>query len=228
MTRARVAGLVTAAVGLVGAVGALHLPRVQARLGGLGRAVCPVTPLDPASREEARRRAVVGLRGEGAAPGRPALGFSLGVTTEGEVRAWASRERVACEDARGGSTVTCVEVPARSRSAARAGSGAARVSFRFDPAGRLAAVVAVEDSLTPGDAVASVERTGAALERALGRPAAVTGTLAPAWVAGGDLRQARLEHRFADYYAAVAATRVGRAGAAVTEEYQLLATPPGG
>ncbi len=229
MTRRRLAFAVLSGALLgVGTVGALHHPAARGALRRWGGRVCPVAPLDPVAREAGRRRAVAGLAGDAVAPAKPALGFVLGATVEGEVRAWIASTRAACEDARGGSTITCVGVPSSALPSASPGAALSRVSFRFDPASRLVAIVAVRDGLSAAFALETWERSREDLARALGAPSSSAGQRSAAWLDGGDLRQLRLEHRFVDYYAAVAATRVGRAGVAVTEEYQLLVDPAEG
>lgn len=228
MTRRRaVITAATAATLAVALVGAMHLPFARAWLGRVGGGVCPVAPLDPVAREEGRRRAVASLAGKGAAPAKPALGFRLGETPEARVRAWILTEGLRCEDARGGSTVTCVDVPPAALPDGARAAPLTRVSFRFDPSSRLVAVVAVRDALAAEVAVASLERSRDALARELGPATSVVGQASASWLEAGDLRQARVEHRFSDYYAAVAATRIGRNGVAVTEEYQLVVQAPG-
>ena len=192
----------------------------------LGRSVCPVPPLDPVAREEGRRRAVADLAGDKVSPSRPALGFELGATTEAEVRTWIITHQLSCDDARGGSTVSCSRVPDAAVPEGSRGAEITRASFRFDVSSRLVAVVLVRDALGADVAVSTFTRGRDALSQRLGPPTRSSGEVSAEWLAGGDLRQARVEHRFSNYFAALAATRIGRTGVALTEEYQLIVSDP--
>ena len=78
-----------------GFIGFLHTPAGRPLLAALGVG-CPVKRVTPAQAEALRQRGLSGLRGARPAPARPALGLSLDVSTEKDVKAWASRAHLEC------------------------------------------------------------------------------------------------------------------------------------
>jgi hypothetical protein len=201
----RIAAAGAAAAAALAAVGLLHLPWARpllARLGG-----CPASRVSPAQVERAQGRAWASLRGAGAAPGRPALGFALGGTTRGEVEAWARARALSCERLRDGALLRCAGVPAGALGAAAYDD--VSFGFRLRDA-RLVNVTTLRGDLPAAEAAARLADAAARLSRALGPPqrAAAPG-------AGLDF----LQYRYVDYLADVTAMSIPGRGHAVREHY---------
>jgi hypothetical protein len=175
----------------------------------------------PAQREEARF--MFSLRHahpDGLlAKSRPALGFTLDVTTREEVAAWATSRGLNCAKPRTGPDFECTGVDAAQLPEAYRGSNVDALWFNFGLHGELISLTAVRrDSSAQG-----VEQTYQLLQKSLTRDAGpLFHTEGDASIlASAPLRQASSELRFRDYYALVRATNVGDSYV-VTEEYRSL------
>ncbi|MCL2449908.1 MAG: hypothetical protein FWD17_13260, partial [Polyangiaceae bacterium] len=89
-------GRAFAATGVLGAaavIGALHAPFARGWLEHLGG--CPLAAASrmTAVEQERARHIALGDRGPTPAVAHPAVGFTLDVSTEDDVRAWAARTR---------------------------------------------------------------------------------------------------------------------------------------
>jgi hypothetical protein len=85
-------------VGALLAGGAVFHPQLLRRFGSADR--CPHLAKG-AELEEARKKAVASLAGEGAAPTTNVLGFAVGKATKPEILAWALANSVTCSDVDG-------------------------------------------------------------------------------------------------------------------------------
>jgi hypothetical protein len=204
--------------GVVALIGALHLPAGRALLRQVGG--CPVgTPLAAADADQARAVAWSTVRGVGAAPARPALGFALGETTRDGVRAWADQAGAACVDE--GASLRCAALPAGLWGDAGPGD---ELRAGFDGAGALVSVVVSLSGRTPEAASAAWSRLADGLDAQLGAKAARRGDGTAAGLARGGMAQAVAEARFEDFRASVTATQLGAGRVTVRAVYQLL--PP--
>jgi hypothetical protein len=199
-------------------VAVLHTPLVmQLMAGGGDGAGCPFgaerDPGTPEQRDASRRAAVQRLKGEGAAPSRPAGEFTLGRTTRADVLAWASRRGTACRPGRDRRGLQCdVE----------AGSARRVLYADFDRSDVLVALLSMSYSRDAGSASAGLAAARAALQGVVGEPTRRSGEEAAAYLAARPLRQARSEYRRANYFAALSATNLGAGGYLVSQVYQAI------
>jgi hypothetical protein len=206
---ARIAAIAVAGLGLIAL---LHLPFARPLLARV--AGCPFDRVTPRQVELARESALRRLRGTGVAPARPALGFTLDRTTLGDVREWARREGVRCEESRQSTLVKCDNVPASVLAPGAAGSFD-EVAFGFRIADRqLMNITTLCGGLDASAAAARLSETATRLERELGAPAAKR--LPAGWTAAGP---AFISYRFRDYLAEASAMRVPSHGVVVREHY---------
>lgn len=197
----------TAALG-VAAIASLHAPWARPLLRRVGG--CPAARVTPEQVEAAQRRAWRNVRGSGAAPARPALGFALYRTTLAEVEAWARARGLACEAARAGALYRCSAVPASAIALGASGTyDDVAFGFRLSDR-RLVNLTTLRTGLAPEDAAARMQAITGALRQALGGPAeSAAGGAGPAYVA----------YRFADYAADVTSMRLPGRGNALREHY---------
>jgi hypothetical protein len=218
-------GFAAAALVSTGFIGFLHTPAGRPVLRAVLGDRCPLGldhPLTAAQRDEARATALATLRGADRAPGRPALGFALDTTTRAGISAWAATHAVTCAAA--GSSLRCGAAPG---SALGGTHDVDTIDFAFDAADRVVTVSTRVQKEDPAVALGGAVASTAALAATLGVPAAETGQLDAAWLAGGPVRQAAREFRFADYRARVVIAHVASGGFAVTELYQSIPAAPG-
>lgn len=203
--------------------GFLHTPAGRPYLARLAGKSCPFghEKLEPARREELRRLGLSKLaRSERPATGRSALGFELGRLNRAEVEAWAARHRVACSAESRGAGLACRDVPGELLG--EPGEERGSLSFRFDPRGRLVAVLRMVRTDDPDRAVLLGEAERSKLAERFGAPTRASGELSVAALERGPLRQARTEHRYRDVSAFTSVTNLGDEGYLVTEEAQLV------
>jgi hypothetical protein len=221
-----IGGSIAAALG-----GLLWLGHGVLRRGALGKEGCPFSaPISPEQAEALRARAMLPLRGEGIAPARSALGFTLGTTTRGDVSDWAVRQGVGCEPEPGANALRCAGVPAADpEEAGASGEGAkGNLYALFDPSGHLVALDVMRES-SPGETAA--RRFDAVRDRlaaALGPPSASWGEATAAYLGARPLRQAAAQFRFADFAADVTATNLAGRGIVLREQYRTIPAAPGG
>ncbi len=188
---------------------------------------------DPARREAGRLRRAEGLRGEGKASGRPALGFALDATTRAEIEAWAAKAGVSCVEPAAplfGADLDCSNVASGRLHRDASALDARSLWFQFDEAGLLVGVRAARYTPDPGAAAAALGAGVERLGREAGAPARRRGEPSAEYLAAGLLRQARVEFAFQDYFAAATATKLGQNEYVVVDEYRSLAgrSPAGG
>jgi hypothetical protein len=218
--RALKAAKVTAAVLAVttAGIGVLHLPFARSLMMSLGG--CPMAPgvkVDVAISEKARAIAAGAERGTAPAPARPALGFDLDATTFAEVRGWAKRANLDCDEARPG-LFKCSDVPA----AALGEPGGARVDdleLQFSQDGRLVNMTTWRDHMSPDGASTTARAIVASLSAALG-PGDANGAFDAAHLAATPAHSmSSVSYRFRDYVAEVTAMNAPSGGPSIREHY---------
>jgi hypothetical protein len=199
--------------GTIATIGALHLPFARPLLARL--AGCPFSRVTPEQVEQAQRSALRKLRGPHAAPARPALGFDLDATTLLDVKAWARRNGIACEESRQGTLLKCDTVPAARLISDGTGS-IDEVAFGFHLADHVLVNVTTLRTGIDGEAAAArLAEVATRLRRTLGDPAAARLPV-PGWDGSGP---AYVSYRFSDYLAEASAMRLPDRGVMVREHY---------
>jgi len=198
-------------------VGVLHTPLGRPLLARLGVG-CPVQA-SPEDVERARVKSARATRGTEASPAQPALGFVLDKMTEEDARSWADREHVSCESQRGGSLLTCKDVPGSALSG-RAGGPIDELALAFSPGSkRLVNIATAQYGLDGTTAAQQMQDVVASLERQLGKPTREAGERSARYLSGGPLRTALVRYRFTDYQADVTATNLPGKGMMLREHY---------
>ena len=157
--------------------------------------------------------------GDAAALGRPALGFTLDVTTPEQVLAWANEHHVDCTQPTRGHDLECTAVPASALGDANDGVAAKALWMDFASNGRLSTVIAMRRSPTAPPISHAFSEVSLRLNREVGPSTAVQGD--PALLSSGNLYQAVSEYKFADYYAVMRATNMGD-GFLLSQEFRSL------
>lgn len=204
---------------VVSLVGIAHAPFARSFLMKVGG--CPAGQASAAGVENARMVGVRATRGSERAPARPALGFTLDVTTKDEVLAWAKDHKLECTTAVQGMKLTCKDVPAGALEGRNPSLGPVGVlTLAFRPNGeRLVNLSAVTTGLSPEDAARSATHTGERLVAALGAPESGEARVDATHLAKGGYATSHLAFRFADYMSEVTATSVDGRGVLVREHY---------
>jgi len=210
--------------GLVVLGGLLHLPVARPLLARLG-APCPVRTVSAAEVDAARGPALAALRGEAAAPSRPALGLRLDATTAADVRGWARQHGVSCiAPPRAAHTLACSDVPAVALGLPASYGRVPDVALAFDAKGVLVAVDALRRGLSPRDAADAGAALVSRLSADLGPPSDRAGD----WTAehlDGPLRTSVVRFRFRDYVATVTATHLPGSGVILRQQYLSVGVP---
>jgi hypothetical protein len=211
-------GVGIAAAVLMGVV-LLHLPILKGALARFGG--CPFANAQMTSGEmdTARHWSLTTRRGEGPAPVRPALGFSLDTTTENDVHQWAKGANLSCEDKRDG-FIVCTAVPPETIGRPAGGAAIDELAFGFNRRRQLVNVTTMRTHLRPLDASAVSSRIASGLRDALGPATRSAGSLAAASLAQpGTLGMATVSYRFRDYVAEMATMNLPSSGLSVREHY---------
>ncbi len=153
------------------------------------------------------------------AQSRPALGFTLDVTTKAEVLAWADAHDISCKPLQGGSTLECSDVPASLLPAGENTLGLATEWFSFPFDDKLEIVKTIRKGNDPQIAIATLDGQEAALVAKAGAPGSRGGAKDATELGLGALRQASVEFQFQNYRATLRATNMGAKGYVVTELY---------
>lgn len=181
------------------------------RLAGI--AGCPMGQANAAQVDAARRGALAKDRGTQIAPARPALGFALNKTTLAEVRSWAEREHVDCEEERERTIVRCSDVPAPATGRAVELGTMTELLFGFAPHGPLDSVTVLYSRRSAGDASRIARSIESSLTQSLGPPPSRAGAFDNAGTT------ATLAYRFRDYEAELTMSPVSGSGHVVREAY---------
>lgn len=214
-TLAKAAGAITIAFAAFMIL--VHVPAGRRLLAPIFGATCPITPLNAQQAEAARITAAKQTAGQGLAPARPALGFTLEKTTADEVRAWAARVGATCTEERDGALLKCTHVPADAVAPVIAGPAPSEVVLMFEPTHMtLVNLTAYLSDVSEDVAASRAAAVGAALEKSLGPGQAVGEFTADTLV---RQRVASLSYRFADYQADVSATQLETHRVMVREHY---------
>jgi hypothetical protein len=204
----------------------IHLPPLSGWLGITGGhgGGCPFGFDHEESAEGhkvAKARLDATLRGQTPALARPALGFTLDVTTVTDVQQWSIAHGLGCEAKHGGTLVECGEVPASALPRGAGALGLTSAWFQFGDHGTLESLKTVRRDPVVGAVSAAFDAVQTDVSARAGAPAKQDGSAAPEVLANGALRQAMVEYRFTDYRALVRATNMGN-GFVLSEEYATL------
>ena len=204
---------VLVALTLVG--GFLHTKAGRPILARLGVG-CPVKA-SPEAVEAARLNSARAQRGTEAASSRPALGFALDTMTLADVKAWAEKQHVSCEDVRAG-LLRCTNVPL----AALGGTGPVidKLDLGFALASQhLVSISAWRNGLSSEAAAAQINAVVASMHVRVGEPTAQAGSRSASYLASGPLHTAMVEYHYKDYIADVSATNIPGRGLSLREHY---------
>ncbi len=218
------AGLGGVVIALVALIGFAHTPSGHFLLPYLwlgGK--CPVGgDMKPEARDAVRAQVLAPAAGTVPAHARPAMGFTLAVTTAAEITAWEAAHSLTCPQDVG--TTRCENVPANALDAAAAAYGSARqaqeVRFGFDAAGLLISVDVHYDLTDSTDAIALYQSISDALMAAAGPVTTERGLGTVEHIDHGPLQQDRREYDFADYRATVTLTNQGHGRYVLRETFQ--------
>jgi hypothetical protein len=207
---------VLAALTLV--IGALHMKAARPLLAKLGMK-CPIQG-SATDVEAARLKSARAQRGTETAASRPALGFALDTMTLADVKAWADKRHISCEEVRKSSFYRCSNVPESALSGASTGPVIAELDFGFAPSTeRLVNISAWRNGMTAADAAAQMNAVAASMKEELGAPTREAGDRSASYLASGPMRTAMLQYRFSDYIADVSATNIPGRGLMLREHY---------
>ncbi|HEY4102899.1 MAG TPA: hypothetical protein VGM44_03375, partial [Polyangiaceae bacterium] len=157
-------------------------------------------------------------RGVAAATSRPALGFALDSMTLTEVKSWAEKNRISCEEVRKGSFLRCANVPESVLNGT--GPVIAELDFGFAPSSeRLVNLSAWRSGMTSASAAAEMNAVAQSLKQQLGPPTRESGDRSARYLASGPMRTAVVEYRFRDYIADLSATNIPGRGLMLREHY---------
>ena len=217
------------AMALFALVGFAHTKAGRPLLAMMGRhggakVGCPLgydVAATPQQKEAARERFASAHRGEGLATARPALGFSLDVTTRADVMAWASANGVACQKPRAGADLDCAGVPDAALPEEFRGVGVQSLWLDFGAKDTLISVTAIRRDASAALISATFGAVTLDLAKEAGPAASAEGDGSAARLSSGLLQQASAEYRFRNYYALTRATNMGDAFV-LTEEYRSL------
>lgn len=194
----------------------VHLPIVQHAMGWTNRDGTGACPFGRGSTRVAAEPAPI--REGPAARSRPALGFTLAVTTRDDLLAWANEHRIACTAKRGGTQLDCANVPVALLAEHGGELPSTATWFELDDRGVLYAIKILRRTDDVTRLSQAFAATNAALTTRVGAATQSAGSPAPAALARGAFRQASREYNFRDYRAVVRATNMGD-GFALTESY---------
>ena len=205
----------SAIAGLILVGGFLHTKAGRPLLAHLGVG-CPMKA-SPESVEAARLDSARLQRGTEAAASRPALGFALDTMSLSDVKAWADRKNVSCEDKRVG-FLQCTDVPLAALGST--GPNITKLDFGFSPTTeRLVNITAWRDRLSGDVAAAQMSAVAASMRERLGEPTREAGSRTASYLAAGAMHTAVVSYRFKDYIADVSATNIPGRGLTLREHY---------
>jgi hypothetical protein len=197
-------------------VGAMHTKAARPLLARLG-VKCPVQG-SSAEVEAARREGARAQCGLEAATSRPALGFALDTMTLTDVKAWAEKQQVSCEEVRKHSFLRCANVPESVLGGT--GPAIAELDFGFAPSSeQLVNLSAWRSGMTGAAAAAQMNAVARSLKQQLGAPTHESGARSAGYLASGPMRTAVVQYRFSDYIADLSATNIPGRGLMLREHY---------
>ena len=196
---------------------------MMGRHGG-AKVGCPLgydVAATPQEKEAARQRFASAHHGDARASGRPALGFTLDVTTRADVMVWAASNGVTCKKPRSGADLDCAGVPDALLPEASRGVGVRNLWLDFGAKDTLISVIAVRRDASADVISATFGAVTDDLAKEAGPASSVDGEATALRLSSGLLQQASAEYRFRNYYALTRATNMGD-GFVLTEEYRSL------
>ena len=216
LTKAAV-GTGVAALLFTGVMGFAHTRAGRPILKFLGMG-CPVQA-KPEQVQAGLQRGLAGLRGDGVAPERFALGLNLDATTLSDAQAWASGHHLDCKvEKHGLSSLHCEHVPAEVLAPGSAAVDDLQLTFSL--ADRLIAVDLFRGRRSSVEAAALYASARASLQARLGPPTEEQGQSSAEYLAAGTMHLAQLRYRYRDYVAQVTAANLGDHGVAEREVFQ--------
>ncbi len=203
----------------IGGIGVAHMPFARSLLMSMGGCPMAGARMTPAAAERARHMALGSNRGAVPAPARPALGFNLDTTTLRDVKEWARREHVDCDDPRPG-LLRCTDVRPAALGLAAADGKIDELALEFNVEERLVNTTTFRTHLNPGSAATEAQAIVSSLHEKLG----------PAQRHAGDFDAAHLStsgaesistvvYRYNDYVADVTAMNAPSGGPSIREQY---------
>jgi hypothetical protein len=215
----RPAAVAAAAIVMTGLVGLAHAPFARSLLQTLGGCPMAGARITPEVAERARRLALATEPAALSAPARPALGFALDRSTHDEVRAWARRQRVECDDARPG-LMKCARVAPEAIGSSANGATIDELALEFDPNERLVNMTTFRTHMTPAAASARARAIVAWLSQTLGPAELRAGDFAESSLRGpAEASISTARYRFDDYVADVTAMNAPGSGPSIREHY---------
>lgn len=209
--------VVSVFVVLTAFVGFLHTKAGRPLLARLGVG-CPVKA-SPEAVEAARLNSARLSRGVETAASRPALGFALDTATLSDVKAWADKKNVSCDELRAG-LLRCNDVPVATLGAGFTGPVINQLDFGFAPATEhLVNISAWRRGMTGAAAAAQMNAVVASMKEQLGAPTSEAGSPTARYLASGAMHTAVVSYRFKDYIADISASNVPGAGLMLREHY---------
>jgi hypothetical protein len=217
-SRRRVVVALVALTATIGAIALLHAPFARSLLMRAGGCPMVSAKLTVAQAENGRHLGLRALKGNGVAPVRPALAFTLDVTTLAEARAWASSRHVECEEPREG-LLHCPQVTPIALGLPTS-EGPAELALGFDLGGRLVDVTTFRSQLPVEAASRAATEIASSLVAALGDAPTATGSFDVEHLSRPSAWSiATRSYRFGDYVAGLTAMRAPSGGFAVREQY---------
>lgn len=208
------------AVGLlVAAIGVAHMPFARSLLMTMGGCPMAGSRMTAIEAENARHMALASNPGHEAAPARPALGFALDSTSVANVRDWARREHVDCDDARPG-LLKCSEVSPVALGLPAENGSIDELELEFSDQGRLVNMTTFRSHLNPAQAATEAHSIVSSLIEKLGPAGRKAGAFDPAHlsVSGAESISA-VTYRYNDYVADVTAMNTPSGGPSIREHY---------
>ncbi|HEX7648923.1 MAG TPA: hypothetical protein VF450_16095 [Noviherbaspirillum sp.] len=201
-------------------IGWMHTRSARPLLSALG-VHCPVDEVSTAQVEKMRKAGLAGLRGDMAAPARPAVAsMVLEHTTERDAQAWASEKGAACESiVRGYRFLRCRGVSAKALGIE--GPAVSELWLSFGTDGKLIGVDIYRRGLDAAGVAQAWSSAVDKLEETLGKPPVAFGDASPEALQSAAIQTARVQYKYADYIATVTAANLPHSGLAVREQYMV-------
>lgn len=201
-------------------IGVAHTPWGKPLLGlpllrGLAsHAGCPVGSIEPAAFERVRAQKLHGEQGQSPAASHPALGFTLGVTSRGDVERWIGQRRLECESGAVASVVECKQV------ALPGAPLISKLTLQFDGQSKL---VSLDLFRSGEDAEALLSRfrtLSQELSEQVGPATTRVGEPSLGFMRSAPLQTVMQRHSYRGYVATVMLLNLGKRGLRLREQYQ--------
>jgi hypothetical protein len=204
---------------VVAAIGVAHMPFARSLLMTMGGCPMAGARMTAAQAENARHMALSSNRGLVEAPARPALGFVLDSTSVANVRDWARREHVDCDDPRPG-LLKCSDVSPVALGLPAADGIIDELALEFNAQGRLVNTTTFRSHLNAAQAASEAHSIVASLTERLGPAERQAGDFDSAHLsASGAGSISAIMYRYNDYVADVTAMNAPSGGPSIREHY---------